>query len=94
MSKNAKRRHHINRLKHKRSRDLVVAHITDESIFSPNSSKQKHIARHFATPKSCSCSLCSNPRKFYGNSKDAKTLQEQKAINDTIFQLDAIQTVA
>lgn len=102
MSKNAQRRHHLNRLKHKRHRDLVVAHLTDDSVFRPNSSKQKHLARHVTTPKPCSCWLCGNPRKFYGNGKAAKTYQEnrqenkqtQTAINEGIFQANANEFVA
>lgn len=93
MSK-AHRRHHINRLKHQRSHHLAVANLTDDSIFSANSNLQKHLARHLTTPKPCSCWLCGNPHKFYGNSQSAKTLQERNAINDEIYQKHNCQITA
>lgn len=77
MSK-SQRRHHTKRLKHIRNRHLAVASLTDDSNFSGNNNRQKHLARHLTTPKPCSCWLCGNPRKFYGNGKSAKTYQEQK----------------
>ncbi|WP_373740367.1 hypothetical protein [Neisseria sp.] len=34
------------------------------------------MGRHVAVPKPCSCRMCGNPRKLYGNGKEAKTVQE------------------
>lgn len=93
MSK-AQRHHHLNRLKHQRNRHLAVANLTDGSNFSANNNLQKHLARHLTTPKPCSCWLCGNPRKFYGNSQSAKTLQERKAINDEVYQKQHCQMSA
>lgn len=93
MSK-TQRRHHLNRLKNQRSRHLAVASLTDDSSFFANNNLQKHLARHLTTPKSCSCWLCGNAHKFYGNGKSAKTLQERKAINDEIYRKHHCQITA
>lgn len=34
------------------------------------------------TPKNCSCSVCGNPRKHYGNSMHAKSMQELRNLQD------------
>lgn len=62
MSK-AQKRHHKKRLKNKRKRDIFY-------------NKNTPINKHVVTPKPCSCWLCSSPRKFYGNSKQGKSIQE------------------
>lgn len=59
------RRHHIGRLKQNRRRDRIVSN-----------SCAKPLGQHIVTPKPCSCWMCGNPRKFYGNGKAAKTMQE------------------
>ena len=60
------RRHHKERLKKKRKNDMVY-----HEVFSIN--------KHVITPKLCSCIMCGNLRKFFGNGKEAKTIQELRA---------------
>ena len=38
-----------------------------------------HVGRYRKTRKPCSCRACGNPRKYLGNSKNAKTFQEIKS---------------
>lgn len=38
----------------------------------------KAIGIHADTPTRCSCDMCGNPRKHYGNGKHGRTLEEQK----------------
>ena len=59
----AQKRHHKKRLKDKRKRDIVYT-------------KGNPINKHVITPKLCSCITCGSPRKFFGNSKHGKTVQE------------------
>ena len=58
----AQKRHHKKRLKNKRKRD--------------NHAKGQPLNKHVITPKLCSCWMCGNARKFFGNSKHGKTVQE------------------
>ena len=62
----SERRHHKERLKNKRKRDIVYY------TGCP-------INKHVITPKICSCIMCGNMRKYFGNSKQAKTVQELRA---------------
>lgn len=91
MSK-AQRCHHINRLKNKRKHDYVNVGAYDYNNHKILHSKFFKI--RLTTPKPCSCWLCGNPRKFYGNSQSAKTYQERKAINDEIYQKQHCQIPA
>lgn len=59
----AQKRHHKKRLKNKRKHDMVYH-------------KNFLLNKHVITPKLCSCWLCGSPRKFSGNSKHGKTIQE------------------
>ena len=65
-TKRAERRHHIERLKHKRrfywgcNRDLAK---------SP-----KHLAKVANTPTPCSCWMCGNARRWFGE----ETIQERR----------------
>ena len=62
----SERRHHKERLKKKRKRDIVYY-------------KEFPINKHVITPKLCSCIMCGNMRKYFGNSKQDKTIQELRA---------------
>ena len=62
-------RHHKNRLKDKRKGDIVY-----HSEFPIN--------KHVITPKICSCIMCGNVRKYFGNGKQAKTIQELRNSQD------------
>ena len=62
-------RHHKNRLKDKRKGDIVYH-------------ENFPINKHVITPKLCSCIMCGNQRKFFGNSKQAKTIQELRGSQD------------
>jgi len=59
----ASNRHHKKRLKDRRKNDIFY-----HEEFSLN--------KHIITPTLCSCVVCGNPRKYYGNSKSSKTIQE------------------
>ena len=64
------RRHHLARLKRKRRHDCKVSgreHVSGSLKF------------HVTTPKPCSCWMCGNPRRYHGNGKDGKTVQEKRA---------------
>lgn len=41
-------------------------------------SSGKAIGIHANTPTRCSCDMCGNPRKHYGNGKHGRTLEEQQ----------------
>mgnify|MGYP000002621467 FL=1 len=58
----ALRRHHLSRLKSKRRHDYCFAGVS--------------IGQHVATPARCSCWMCGNPRRFYGNGHVALTVQQ------------------
>jgi len=60
------RRHHAKRLKKKR-RDYRTAF------------NERNLVKVVNTPKPCSCFMCGNPRRYYGE----KTIQEQKAEIET-----------
>ena len=63
----SERRHHKERLKKNRKNDMVY-----HEMFSIN--------KHVITPKICSCIICcKSKRKYFGNGKQAKTIQELKA---------------
>lgn len=78
------RHHHKLRQINKRQKDKIYCWINN-----PNSEVwyDKDLKKRTTTPKLCSCWLCGNPRKFYGNGKNAKTIQELKAVNDEQFGL-------
>ena len=59
----AQKRHHKKRLKNKRKHDMVYH-------------KEFSLNKYVITPKLCSCIICGNIRKFFGNSKHSKTIQE------------------
>ena len=61
--KRALRRHHVNRLKQKRRIHWGRVLHTDEEL-----------GKAVGTPKPCSCFMCGNPRKYYGE----KTVQERR----------------
>lgn len=58
----AQRRHDAERLRNKRAKTLS---------FNPT---PRQLGRHVQTPKTCSCWMCGNPRKFLGE----RTVQEQR----------------
>lgn len=62
----SERRHHKERLKKKRKSDMVYH-------------TGYPINKHVITPKLCSCIMCGNTRKYFGNGKQAKTIQELRA---------------
>lgn len=81
------RHHHTHRQIKKRTKDL--RYILSWNNFEPFDKVMagKNFKMRITTPTLCSCWLCGNPRKFYGNGKDGKTLQELKAVNDEQFGL-------
>lgn len=73
----ALKRHHKNRLKNKRKKDMVYSnHIP--------------INKHVTTPTVCSGMCCGNPRNHFGNSKESKTIQELRADENFNFDLDVM----
>lgn len=43
---------------------------------------RKNIGVRGTTPRPCSCWMCGNPRKHYGNGKHAKSMQELRNLQD------------
>lgn len=76
----ALKRHHKNRMKNKRKHDIVYHDSTP-------------INKHVNTPTMCSGECCGNPRNHYGNSKAAKTIQEQRADESFNFDLERMETM-
>jgi hypothetical protein len=68
LSKRALRRHHLERLKRKRSKCHWGRELTDP----------KYIGIAVSTPKTCSGPCCGNPRKWWGE----KTIQERRIEQD------------
>ncbi len=68
MSKKSERRHHIERLKKKREKYLCIGGKTDK----------RKIGMIVDTPCICSCTMCGNPRKHFGE----KTIQEKRVEQD------------
>lgn len=62
-------RHHKQRMKDKRKNDF-----TYHEEFPLN--------KHVITPKLCSCIMCSGARKYAGNSKQGKTMQELRSFDN------------
>lgn len=71
MSKRAIRRHHTQRLIQKYYRQLVARYTT------MNTTRRQREACLYATTRCrCSCWMCGNPRRHYGNSAHALTRAE------------------
>lgn len=79
--------HHTHRQIKKRQKDLMYAPCWNDFEPIDEVIKTKGFKMRVTTPTLCSCWLCGNPRKFYGNGKNSKTLQELKAVNDEQFGL-------
>lgn len=60
-----------------RKRDVVKRKYYYHDEYSPT-----QIGRYAHTPKVCSCYMCGNPRKYYGNSRNAKTIQELRGVDN------------
>lgn len=63
----AQRIHHKKRLKNKRKHDTFA--------------KWQPLNKHVITPTICSCWMFGNARKFSGNSKHGKTIQELRQVD-------------
>jgi len=63
-SKRARKRNHYDRIKRKRLRYLNFQNGLDHS--------ERRLGKLVSTPKPCSCYMCGNPRKYWGE----KTLRE------------------
>lgn len=68
--KRSQRRHEVERLRKKR-----------KNFYGNRTEPIENIGRYLGmtvnTAKPCSCFICGNPRKFYGNSAASKTIHEQ-----------------
>jgi hypothetical protein len=65
----AKRRHHLARVKAKcRKRSAFLAAVA--------SANARHVGMLAATRAACSCWMCGNPRKYFGE----RTVQERRAL--------------
>lgn len=53
-------------------------------VFKENGWKasDRALGIHANTPTPCSCGMCGNPRKYYGNSKHGQTLPERTTANE------------
>lgn len=47
---------------------------------SPHHNPARDIGLYGTTPCLCSCWMCGNPRRWQGNSRHGKTMQERKAM--------------
>lgn len=68
--KRAQRRHEAKRLRNKRKNYHGYAKNFPDNL-------NRFLGMVVSTAKSCSCHMCGNPRKFYGNGTAAMTIQEQ-----------------
>ena len=50
----------------------------DYKFIKDEKTKKKLIGRYRKTRVPCSCYMCGNPRRKFGNGKEATTLQEKK----------------
>lgn len=71
------RRHHIERLKEKRKNYWGYGKRTEHG---PDKMSPKALGAVVQHPQSCSCWGCGNDRRHFGNSKDARTIQERSQI--------------
>lgn len=93
-SKRAERRHHNARLlknRFKREvRNLYRSH--DDDMAEELRACQLRAKRRVDTNVGCSCSMCGNPRRHYGNSSwNVLTFQEQRAAD---AQRDGMEEIA
>ena len=60
-------------------------YIHDEKI------KNKFVGRYRKTRVPCSCDMCRNPRRTFGNGKEAITMQEKKQKISAMEEIDEIE---
>lgn len=77
------RLHQKQRIRNRRKKDIVYTMAKDSSC--------ERLGKHVKTPTMCSCFMCGNPRKYYGNSKAALTVQELRALKNSEGVLDYSQ---
>ncbi len=76
----AQRRHHHQRIVQREFHKLWHTHPWWEGRTSEDRTQALNRARKQArTPAPCSCNMCGNPRRYYGNSKLALTRQELRS---------------
>lgn len=73
LTKRALRRHHAKRVKQKCKKHIVYRSWVQNF---GNDEKAHALGIYHHNRKLCSCFMCGNPRKFNGNSAEAKTIQE------------------
>lgn len=78
--------HQKTRIKYKRLRQQLARNFMSWSGHKKSQGDERQEilnSREFKTtienPKACSCSVCTNPRRYYKNSHHAKTKQENTA---------------
>lgn len=67
--KRSERRHEVKRLRNNRKSYHGYAKNFPDNL-------NRFLGMVVSTAKNCSCHLCGNPRKFYGNGSASKTIQE------------------
>lgn len=73
----AQRRHHYQRIVKREFNKLWLTHSWRKGRAPEDRVRVLNRARKQArTPVPCSCSMCGNPRRYYGNSKLALSWQE------------------
>ncbi len=70
-----------------RYKNVAIRKVKEDFRYSPehlqdmnNHDMQVRVGRQANTRTLCSCWMCRSQRKFYGNSKNALTMQETRAI--------------
>lgn len=88
MSKQSLRHHRWRKIKRTMNTNMYRSYFEGrwQSIDVSDANVKKWRGRIATTPTPCSCWMCGNPRKYYGNGKYAKTLQERRAMNDDHWQ--------
>lgn len=65
-SSRAQRRHDDARLKHNRSRHQLVRSALESPHGTTERDRSRVLGKHLACAAMCSCAMCGNPRKFFG----------------------------
>jgi len=91
-SKRAVRRHHVQRLKHRRRHYWGYGSPSHGYLSScPTEMDGTQLGKVVHTPHPCSCPSCGNPRRHSWFKIERLTLQERKALDQYQEQLDEVE---
>jgi len=83
----ALRRHHLARLKKKRRHDYAMCSLAEEIYGTAPTNKRVdpvRLGKHVTTPACCSCWMCGNPRRHFGQ----PGLQEKSASEAEVWDME------